>query len=320
MKSVFKTFILLLFVIAVPSALGQGSVQDGSGNSNSSSSGSAHGQAGGAQAAQMVGAAGNLVTGAMMAKICAGCVSMCMACPMAVQSFMNAASMMMNAGQSGNTMDALEYGIDGTGFNPDDYINDLGITDLMPDDTSGDFTSTAGITDYINGQLGELSNQGYGYDGNTGMMTGPNGTEFAASEIGDAGAMAAAGFSPSDISMAQGKAVGLANDVNSALAAKAKLASRPSVSGVAVDSAGGGGGSGYGKSSFGEGGGSAFGDYLSKMKRGLASKKKAVIAGKSKNYGGERIGVRVDNIFEMVHRRYQTKRKRNSFIEGMAKK
>ena len=88
-----------------------------------------------------------------------------------------------------------------------------------------------------------------------------------------------------------------------------------------MDTAGGGGGGGSYGSSFGEDGGGGYTDYLSKLKRGIASKKKDVVAGKSKNYGGEQIGVRVDNIFEMIHRRYQTKRKRNTFIEkGVAKK
>ena len=322
MNAVFKLLFLAIISIALPNALAQGTA------STSGGSNSAHGQAGGAQASQMMGAGVNAVTGAMYQSAYSSCMASCnvgcgAACtPLqikAIESFMNAASMLMNAGQSGNTMDALQYGIDGN-FNPDDYLSDLGLDGLVPDDVGNgaDFNSTADLTDFVNGQIAGLANDGVTYDSNSGLINTPIG-EFQAGEQTPAQAAAASGQSPSDLKLGNGQSVNL-DDVTGTLAAKAAaLASKPSVSGVGVDTAGGGGGAGGTRSGSGSGG-SAFGDYLSKMKRGLASKKKAVIAGKSKNYGGEQIGVRVDNIFEMIHRRYQNKRKRNSFIEGVAKK
>ena len=39
------------------------------------------------------------------------------------------------------------------------------------------------------------------------------------------------------------------------------------------------------------------------------------LVGMSVKMGKNRVGVRQDNIFEMIHRRYQAKRKKRHFIE-----
>jgi hypothetical protein len=87
-----------------------------------------------------------------------------------------------------------------------------------------------------------------------------------------------------------------------------------SVAAMPVDSGGGGG---Y---SAGGGEGADFGDLSSFQLPSLKNPfdhadKKKIIAGKSLMVGGEPIGVKGDNIFDMVHRAYQKKRGRNQFLE-----
>ena len=47
-----------------------------------------------------------------------------------------------------------------------------------------------------------------------------------------------------------------------------------------------------------------------------ADAKKQMVAGKTVMFDGEPIGVRGNNIFDMVHAAYQKKRQNNNFIES----
>ncbi len=87
------------------------------------------------------------------------------------------------------------------------------------------------------------------------------------------------------------------------------------VVGMEVNTGGGGGRPAMGRIQLDDS--DPLGDYLRSL-RGPASQKSAAerVAGKSRMLGGEPIGVAADNIFEMVHRRYQQKRKQGLFIES----
>ncbi|MBX3020366.1 MAG: hypothetical protein KF799_01715 [Bdellovibrionales bacterium] len=86
------------------------------------------------------------------------------------------------------------------------------------------------------------------------------------------------------------------------------------VAGVAVDSSGGGGADG----------GSTGGEASESGSAGLGTHsydpnaRKRLMAGKTVNFDGEPIGVRGNNIFDMVHECYQKKRAGNHFIEGVS--
>ena len=232
----------------------------------------------------------------------------------------NAASMLANSSQSGNTVNALDD------WNPSDFWKEIEI-DRNPgvdpwNPGGGSIQDPDRVGEVIDAGITAYEQYGYSYDPSTGMLTTPEG-QFSPSILDqDPQTAASQGFNTSGMQQGQAEALTIAASFNDDLKKKGLLdqLNAPSVSGVGVDSTGGGGG---GAGSGGDYGGgdlaSGFGDYLAKMRRGLASKKDAVIAGKSKMLGGEMIGVKVDDIFAMVHRRYQAKRKTNDFIEAGAK-
>jgi hypothetical protein len=116
--------------------------------------------------------------------------------------------------------------------------------------------------------------------------------------------MMAMGMSPSDIQAAQQKLDSLTKD------AIAKYGD-PRVVPVGVD-----GGGGYTADAGGAGGDNGLNAYLKSLRRGLSSADKAkMLAGKARIVGGEPIGVMGDDIFQMIHRRYDSKKKGNEFIE-----
>ncbi|MEO0498863.1 MAG: hypothetical protein AAF141_16165 [Pseudomonadota bacterium] len=320
MKFIFQLIVFAALAFALPNATAQEETREGTGNNSSSSSSgggqtSSSGQAKAAQLAQIIGAGANVAMGAAMMAKCGPHCGWC--CAAGAMSFANAASMMANAGQSGNTAGALDD------WDPGDVWGDLelpnypGIDPLNPG--GGPIDGADDVTRIIDAGTSLGEQYGYSFDQETGMLSTPDNGSFTPDVLNDPAAAAAQGFGASGMELGQGEAVALSAAFNDNLKKKGLLdaLNRPSVSGVGVDTGGGGGGGyGGGKSSFGT---SGFGDYLNKMKRGLASKKPAVIAGKSKMLGGERIGVKVDDIFAMVHRRYQAKRKSNDFIEKGAK-
>ncbi|MDE0119500.1 MAG: hypothetical protein OXM55_05780 [Bdellovibrionales bacterium] len=82
--------------------------------------------------------------------------------------------------------------------------------------------------------------------------------------------------------------------------------------------AGGGGFGGYdGGPGFddGEGGGTLIAGMGGGGSRGKDADKNSKVAGMSVQAGKNRVGVAQDDIFEMIHRRYQNKRKKQQFIE-----
>ena len=82
------------------------------------------------------------------------------------------------------------------------------------------------------------------------------------------------------------------------------------------DSLGGGGFSGYsGENGAGYGGGTLVAGMGGGGSPGSSASDGSKVAGMSVKMGKNRVGVSQDNIFEMIHRRYQAKRKKQHFIE-----
>ncbi len=265
-------------------------------------------QSGSAMAQQMMGAGMNAAMGARLSSIC-GTPGGQWACPMAVMSFAQAAMMMMSAGQSGNTMD---YATSGFEYDPSSLkVQAPGFEEYNVGTTPKELKA------FISEGASQLSaGQGYSFDPATSTMTTPKGTFVVDDATGaSAGALVkAAGGSADDMKLAESTAIGLADQMGKAFGGNG-LDSKASVSGMGFNSHGGGKGSGSRHGSQG-GASESLSDYFSSLNRKPSSKEKTrMIAGKSKLLGKDSIGVSVDNIFTMVHRRYQAQRKANGFLE-----
>ncbi len=146
-----------------------------------------------------------------------------------------------------------------------------------------------------------------GYQTTKNGFIGPDGKLIPHEAFNSADSIQAAGLDPQGFKEAQSILDGM-NTVG------APEGLGKAVSGVPV--AGGGGG---GSSSAGDGSGS---EYSSASANGSnpfglnADDKRKLIAGKTVMFDGEPIGVRGNNIFEMVHQCYQKKRQGNHFIEA----
>ncbi len=140
---------------------------------------------------------------------------------------------------------------------------------------------------------------GYKYDEKTGELTGPDGKK-----IGGGAGGAGGGFSSADMSKAAAIAKAIKEGTEKYLADKAGL--------VGEESGSGGGGS-KGANGSGFGGSAAMAGLAGGGKLGTEGSRS--VAGMSKDYFGEPIGVANDSLFEMMKRRYQLKEKQNSFFD-----
>lgn len=311
-----KYLIATLLIVFAPQLFADGGVETNGTEippENMAPSGSS-GQSNNAMMQQMLGAGMNAAMGAQFASICPT-VGGSWACPMAAMSFAQAGIMMMSAGQSGNTMD---YSSGNYGFDPNDYM-----TTNPGFDEYGVGTTPEELEAFISEGTGNVNNHGYSYNPTTGVMTTPDG-EFVVDEAtaASAGALVkAAGGSASDMKLAESTAVSLGEKVGGAFGLGGGKGGKASVSGMGFNNHGGGSGSGSGNG-WGKGGkGGGMGEYWASLNRKPSSKeKKGMIAGKSKLLGKDSIGVSVDNIFAMVHRRYQAQRKANNFLEPIMSK
>jgi len=215
-------------------------------------------------------------------------------CAMAAMAAMQAANQSDASNASLAAFDASKYGSDYSGeYNADG-------TDKAT--TAG--VGTAGYSDpTVKKAMDKLKETGYEVtpDG----VTFPDGTFQPASAFNSPSSMLAAGMG-ADAASAAGEAL---EDINKQIAA-----SGGNVASMAVDSAGG-------YASGGGGGSSGFGELssfkLPKLKNPFDRKdNKKLLAGKSVMVGGEPIGVKGDDIFDMVHRAYQKKRTKSQFLES----
>lgn len=155
--------------------------------------------------------------------------------------------------------------------------------------------------------MDKLKKDGWKIDLNKGTVTDPSGKKFATSSINSADSMKAAGFSASDM-----KAFDNAMAKVPALAAeKMKAADGTSM----FDDGPGGGGSKPSASS--DGGmtpyGSLDGGTQDGPKLGV-DRDPAQVAGMSKDFNGNPIGVSQDSLFKMIDRRYELHQKNGSFL------
>lgn len=137
-----------------------------------------------------------------------------------------------------------------------------------------------------------LEEQGYKVDENG--VTNPDGSFTPSSAFSSPGSMAAAGMDPNVISEAQKILSGVGG-------------SGANIPSLAVD---GGGGSGPPSAT----GNEADSSYNAKNSGMTDAQRKALLAGKTIMFGGEPIGVKGDNIFDMMHVAYQKKTEAKTFI------
>ena len=262
----------------------------------------------------------NLAAGGTLAAICAT-EGGAWACPMAAMAFLQAATQSAAKNQSDGVYDATQFQV--PEYSSGDPLANSNITDpSLPSSPSG---STGGGNDLgnssgfessfgnptINSQLAKLEDMGYKVNTSKGTVTTPKG-EFPMKAFGSADAMAAAGMDPSQVSAARKGLAALNADLTEKYGDDA-----PKV--VAMGVSGGLGGSSFGgelSEDGGDKGSDPMAAYLASLKKKLNQNRgPANVAGMQKMFGGEPIGVKMDNIFDMVHRRYQKKRKAKVFIE-----
>ena len=243
--------------------------------------------------AEMIGAAVNGVVGAGLMAYCATCTGSChWACAMGAMALAQAATNFLMAGASEETADASQFG---GGINTDGGYQtptfDTG--DLSPEENTA-------LADFkrlnVPGKIKELEDKGYKVN-DDGTVTTPAGT-FPASSFGSAGGISALG-----------------EDGDKAMSTVDKLAkaAKDKYRVVAMGTGGGGGGSGFSAGDYKYE--SPLGSYLDALKNKGKKRKPASVAGMNKVVGGTKIGVAADDIFKMIHRKYQQKRKMNTFNE-----
>ncbi len=196
-----------------------------------------------------------------------------------------------------------------TGFQTDGFG---GLTDAGS--TSNDPYVKAALTDpnykAVGSTLKQLEAQGV-YNPKTGEFKVGDKT-YKSSDFGSAGSMAAAGLPQG---MIDGAMAANADAEKKALAKLEKVKVGASTAANGYEEGGGGGGGGAiagaaddGSSAYaGAGGGKGLG------KTGL-ERDPSSLAGMSKNYNGEPIGVAADSIFLMMSRRYKVKESQESFF------
>lgn len=226
---------------------------------------------------------------------------------MGAQSFQQAGANGKAAGQAGLT------GYDTSATNP---FGDAG-TEINHLDPNVDSTQDKGLSGVANTKkLNEIKRDllGQGLNGvkmdpKTGVITTPDGKSYDPNQLTDKAAMAKAGLSDSVIDGAFA--------ANSAFekAAIKKMGGADTVGiGAATAENGfsdGGGGAKYGSASSMDQR-SGGGGYADKSRNPANTNK---IAGLTKNFNGERIGVAAENIFNMMTRRYKTKEKQDAFFD-----
>jgi hypothetical protein len=228
-----------------------------------------------------------------------GAANSCWAGPMAAMALLQAVTSLATAGQSGDTGAATTGGTYGN--SPYTYPSSTPYT--YPSGSYGNSgLSSTGGTITPQQALSTLNAQGVSADPAAGTVTAPDVGTQPMSNFSSPGALAGAGYSPSQIAAATAEL----DKLNKQAAADA-----PHVLAVGVDTSGGGGGLGAGD----DAGNNAMNSYLATLRRGLSSLQKAkMAAGKSLLAKGQPIGVKGDDIFQMIHRRYDTKKQGNEFL------
>lgn len=221
-------------------------------------------------------------------------------CAMAALAFTQAAMSLKGSKDAKKTVDASQcygtfcsgngVGDISTGGNMDSAI--IGAANL-PDDVLGQ------IQRDVNDNLNNLGNRGYSYNPSTNSVTTPDNGSIPAATLTSPSGLSSLGLSEPEIANIQ-------NVAKKALDDAKKTASKFAGSSD-FDTAGGGGskikpGPGYGSDENGF--------DMNKYLAGLMKKDNGArgVAGLEKKLGSDSIGVAQDNIFNMIHRRYEAKK------------
>lgn len=260
------------------------------------------------QATQIIGMGMNLAMGYQYLGQCKSTNKM--ACVLATLSFATAGVMAASAAQSGRVANASSPG----GWSAPDMpvvIND-------PDTWGNRDTPVPGgdVGPETNAGFKKLEDHGYKILPDGSIKT-PDGKHLSAKDFKSEESLTAAGISSGD-------AASIMDSLNQSgkdgeALAKKLIEDAANVVSMGIDGGGGGGGSRE-PASFDDGD-SNFDDYLKRLRNpfGISKDQKAqMVAGKTLSHGDDQIGVKVDDIFKMVHRRYQEKRATDEFIEAPA--
>ena len=285
------------------------------------SQGGIHNDAGDGKSQALVGAAANAAGMALMMSFCTGPDLSKTSCVLAAMAGATIPIMLQGASDSGNTQSA-SFGNGYSGFddpNFDPSTGDVGglSTPTVPGlpagldpntPVPGPYGTVGGLQRAVNDINGQLNDLGYSADVGAQAVETPNGPV----SFSEANSAAAGGG---------GSGGGLPPALKSQLAALSKdyekIADKYNVVSSKFNSAGGGGGR-SGKSFKFNSGKDPFADYLKSLRKG--KRKPASVKGLQKIVDGTAIGVGGDDIFDMVHRKYQSKRGQRQFFERTFKR
>jgi hypothetical protein len=245
-----------------------------------------------------------------------GCCSMApMFYGMAAMNFLMGAQSFMQA--KNNSGAAYQSGL--TGMDTSAWNNPFGDPN-SPTTTSDDPSKDKDVAAVVNtGKFNEIKKalttggiSGFKIDPKSGKLTTKDGKTYDPAQMTGAQSFKDAGFSDESIAGAMDAAGKLEKAAMKKLGLTEGIGAATAANGYTDDSGSGGTMSGKaGDITVDDSGG----------RRGLASSGAGVkipsnqIAGLSKNFNGERIGVSAENIFNMMARRYKTKEKQNSFFD-----
>lgn len=146
-----------------------------------------------------------------------------------------------------------------------------------------------------------LAKLGYSLSPDATQLTTPDGKTVSTAGLGSMSGAMAAGFSAGDASAALAKVA----ETQGKIASKFKV-------GPLEGGGEGGGGSGFGGSGRGADSNVVYNMGAFGRRRPAA----ANVSGMTKNFGGERIGVAGDDIFQMITRRYRSQDQANGFFQN----
>lgn len=297
-------YILSILIFVSPLAWSGGTATtEGSANTSMSNNGTINGSANQGQKSQKSGSGANQMAGMAFTMLCMmGCNKIseyaCYACPLAGMALGQMGADDGAAGESGAVADASKVG---------DYsVAGMDGSTTYPGSTTGT-TDSSGVSTSMTPKdaLAALAAKGFTLNPDGSVNTPDNG-KVNSDTFSSSGSMAKAGYSAADIKAAQAAIEKVNKDIDAKYGNHAVA--------VGVDTSGGGGGGGSSTSS----GDSAFDAYLKRLRGGGAGVHSAqrMLAGKSINLGGERVGVAGDNIFKMIERHYTDLSVRNEFIRS----
>ncbi len=307
-----------------------------SANSASSSNNSAYNAAKSQKKQAIAGAVVNIGMAALMTTMCVSSYGTDAWACYAAGALAVAGSLLSSSGsQAGSTAASIGDGSIPTfdtnfqGYTPD-QLADLGLSGSTTNDNgTGVVLDESGLDTNLDSVISTLAGAGFSIDPESGTVTGPDGTTVSTKDINleDATQLASTMSEAGVSTGSSGSMSSALKKLNASAAelqkAQKQVESEASVSKRQLASAGAGGYSQGGSNGSGlkDGEGDA-NDLLASLMKKRNGKKGAVeVAGKSVVVGnGERIGVKMDNIFDMLHRRYQKKVQQGIFIEQKSTK